>query len=267
MPRRRMIDPFFYTDPKVGKMSRDERSLILGCISQADDEGRIQGDPAFLKSQIFKYDKDLDDTAVQQLRDTCLEKMKSWPATHPYRLILYSNSGDDYIFFPNWGATNRPSHPTKSQLPPPPPELLPIFSGAKPEELPTPAGGSPSQSRLGQSSLGQSRLGKGSSGEVREDFTKFLDSEKDLTDFLTTTLERYLPRGALWMLEVLKEFWYQAVGKPMDGPVYELTLGAVRKHPPPVLARAFVKAAKYKGGKYDSRKYLAKILEEQAGRK
>jgi len=119
----------------------------------------------------------------------------------------------------------------------------------------------PSQSRSGQSSLGKVSLGKVSA--VQEDFTEFLDSEKDLTDFLTKTLEKYLPRGPTWAAEVLNRLWEQALGKRMAQPELALTLDAVRKYPLAVLARAYVKAVKYQGGKYSPRKYLDKILREK----
>lgn len=254
MPRRRMIDPFFWNDRKVGKLSRDGRSLIVGCVGQADDDGRLQADPAFLKSAIYKYDDDLDPTAVKELRDKCLSEMSTWPPTHPYRMVLYQSSDEEYIFFPSWNATNRPSHPSKSQLPPPPPESLPIFSGIPPEELPKP------------SALGQVSQVKGSIGQVsavQEDFRKYLDSEKDLTDFLTTTLTKYMPRGPTWTVEVLQQLWVQALGDRMKSAPLEVTLMAAKTYPVPVLARAYTKAVKYRGGKYNTAKYLEKILKEQ----
>jgi len=257
-----MMDPFFWSDHKVGRLSRDERTLIGGCMGHTDDKGRLEANPAYLKAMIFKYDDDLDIAAVKELRDTTLQKMGSWPANHPYRMLLYSNAGEEYIFFPNFNATNKPSHPTESQLPSPPPDKLPIFSGGKPEEPQTPSGESPSQVRSGQSSLGKVRVGQFRG--VQEDFTKFLGSEKDLTDCLTQTLENYAPQGPVWLLEVLKKLWQQAIGDPMPQAVFDFTLGAVKKYPLPVLARAYSRAVKYKGGKYSSYKYIEKILEEQA---
>ena len=261
MPRRRMISPEFWTDRKIGYLTRDERGFIVGCIGQADDEGRLQADPAFLKAEIYKYDDDLDSAAVNELRDSCLTKMKTWPSNHPYLMAIYINSDEEYIFFPNWDDIQKPSHPTKSKLPAPPPELLPIFSSASRETIERPSRETPSQSSLGQSSLGKVSLGQSSA--VQEDFTKFLDSEKDLTDFLTTTLEKYMPRGPAWGVEVLNILWKQALGEPMDQLVFDVTLDAVKKYPPAVLARGYAKAVKYQGGKYSSWKYLEKILKEK----
>lgn len=272
MPRRRMIDPFFHNDPKVGKLSLAERALIIGSICQADDEGRLQGDPAFLKSEIFKYDKDLDNITVLNLRNDCLQKMQSWPVTHPYRILLYSNSDEDYLFFPNWTATNRPSHATKSQLPTPPPELLPIFSGTSPEPLTNPPAKAQAslsrtspESLTNSSALGQSRSVKSSIGKVSVvDFTKIVD-EKELTDRLTDLLVSAAagPSPRVHEAEVLKQFWQQVLGEEMNSTIFQFTFKVTQDYPPAVLARTYAKAVKYKGGKTGSYKYVDVILREE----
>ncbi len=276
MPRRRMIDPFFWNDRKVGKLSRDGRSLIVGCVGQADDDGRLQADPAFLKSSIYKYDDDLDSTAVKELRDKCLSEMATWPPTHPYRMVLYQSSDEEYIFFPNWNATNRPSHPSKSQLPPPPLESLPIFSGTTPEELSKP-------SALGQ--VSQVKVSIGQVSAVQEDFTKFLDSEKDLTDFLTTTLAKYISAGRVqvlaaeggrelpaeteatvrmnWGSPVLKKCWEDGVGEKIPNAIFDGARKALKQYPLEVVAKAFAKGVRYKGGKHKSWKYIQTIIDEE----
>ncbi|GAI25661.1 unnamed protein product, partial [marine sediment metagenome] len=48
---------------------------------------------------------------------------------------------------------------------------------------------------------------------------------------------------------------------------FALTLDAAKKYPPDVLAMAYVKAVKYRGGKYSSWKYLDKILKEKMEKK
>ncbi len=276
MPRRRMIDPFFWNDRKVGKLSRDVRSLIFGCVGQADDDGRLQADPAFLKSAIFKYDDDLDTAAVKELRDNCLSEMLTWPPTHPYRMVLYQSSDEEYIFFPNWNATNRPSHPTKSQLPAPSPELLPIFSSASPENSTRP------------SALGQVSQVKGSIGQVsavQEDFARVSDSETDLTDLLMTTMTKNISAGraqaavglegqplppeteatvrANWGIQVFKKCWKDGVGGDMPTAIFEGASKALRQYPLEVVAKAFAKGVRYKGGKHKSWKYIQTILDEE----
>lgn len=277
MPRRRLIDPIFWNDRKVGKLSRDERSLITGCLGHADDEGRLQGDPPYLKATIFKYDDDLDTSTVQKLRDSCLEKMQSWPYNHPYRMTLYINSEEDYIFFPNWESTNRPSHPAKSQLPTPPPEALPTSSGNTPEELATP-------SRLGQVSQVKESLSQVSA--VQDDFTNL--NESDLTERLMKTMTKNISAGrgrvlaslvadqlrdeqelsvkVNWGFEVLKKCWQDCVGGQMPQVIFEGTHKALKLYPLELVAKAFAKGVRYKGGKHKSWKYFQTIIDEQLER-
>ena len=73
-----------------------------------------------------------------------------------------------------------------------------------------------------------------------------------------------MPRGPAWLVEVLQQLWVQALGNRMKASALEITLMAVKEYPPPVLARAYARAVKYKGGKYDTAKYLSQILKEKA---
>lgn len=268
MPRRRMIDPEFWDNTEVAKLTRDERLLLLGCLNNADDDGRLKAHPAYLKAAIFMYDNDPDPTRIDKLKQSMLKKMANWRKDNPWCLQPYQNSGENYLHFPSWFEHQKPSHPAKSKLPAPPIELSRAThpSGQK-ETRPTPAAhqkesrATPSQSSLGQSSQGEVSIGQVSA--VQEDFTKFLDSEKDLTDFLTKTLEKYLPRGPSWLVGVLNKLWEQALGKSMKDPEFTLTLDAVRKYPSAVLARAYVKAIKYSEGKHSPARYLDKILKEK----
>jgi len=252
MPRRRMIDPDFWNDSRVKKLPPTERLLFIGMISQADDEGRLLSDPAFLRSKIFPY----DDFTLEDITAMLTHILQTNP-----NLQLYENSGEKYLYFRKWPRYQKPSHPQPSKLPKPP-ELQESIQEPVPEQDQPETRTIPSQVRSGQSSLGKVSLGKVS--VVQENFTEFLDSEKDLTDFLTTTLEIYAPRGPAWLVEVLQKLWTQALGDRMKGASLDITLTAVKEYPPPVLAIAYAKAVKYRGGKYDTAKYLQKILKEKA---
>lgn len=111
MPRRRMIDPDFWTDSKLGKATRDERLLFIGLFSNADDEGRIMADPPYLKSIIFPYDDDITSSHVREMRDH-LAQINS-------NVILYQNSGEDYIQLKQWDRHQKPRYPKSSKFPPP----------------------------------------------------------------------------------------------------------------------------------------------------
>lgn len=139
MPRRRMVDPDFWNDSRIKKLSFTERLFFLGMINHADDEGRLLADPAFLRARIFPYDDfSLEDTRV--MLDHILK-------INP-NLQLYQNDGENYLSFRNWSRYQKPSHPQPSKLPPPS-----QFTESPHHEDGEIPGTSPSQDRLGRDSL------------------------------------------------------------------------------------------------------------------
>jgi hypothetical protein len=111
MARKRMIDPSIWTDVKIGSLSRDERLLFIGCFSNADDEGRLPGNPAFLRSVIFPYD-DLSITEVRQMRDRIAATCKNF--------VTYAVDGNEYIAFRKWREYQSVRYPQPSKYPAPP---------------------------------------------------------------------------------------------------------------------------------------------------
>jgi hypothetical protein len=258
MARRRMIDPSIWDDPDVAKLDHTGRLFFIGCFSNADDEGRLLASPAYLRSIIFKYD-DLTLDQMKEIRDKVTQTCEN--------LVLYENGNTQYLAFTKWRDYQSPSHAKSSRIPQPPPgvtlhEILHPEDG-EPHETLRPEDGEPHET--GRPSLGQSSLGKVSIGkvsQVEEDFSKV--NEKDLTDFLTETLEKYRPRGPGWLTEVLCKFWQQSIGERMKQEVFTRTCEAVKTYSSAVLARTYVKTVKYRGGKYGSWKYLDKVLNDQA---
>lgn len=261
MPRRRMLDPDFWSDGRVKHLTPIERLFFLGIVSHADDEGRIQANPAFLRSIIFPYD-DFTLDQIAEMRTHILE-------TNP-NVLLYTNSEEEYIYFKKWSRYQKPSHPQPSKLPKPL-ELQesvqePIQESVPeivPEQNQPHTGTIPSQVSQGQSSQGKERLVKGQVRAVQEDFTEFLDNEKDLTDFMTTTLTKYMPRGPTQLMPVIKKLWLQATGLEMSGLVFQLIYSALKNYPMPVLAKSLVKAVKYSPGKTKPANYIQAIFDEQ----
>jgi len=188
-------------------------------------------------------------------------------------LLSYQNSALEYLYFPNWFAFNKPSHPTASKISAPPPRA--DSSGETPEVLPSPSREA-TEVLPSSSALGQVRSGKDREGKVRvtqEDFKKYFNSESDLTDFLMTKLTGSMSaarqtgaHGEQWAITVLEEFWNQAVGKMPSG-IFMGGLDALKKHPIEVVAKAFVKAARYQGGKHQKWKYIQTIIDEEVGKK
>ena len=219
--------------------------------------------------------------------------MQQWPAESLWRLGRYENCGSDYLYFPNWYEQQKPSHPSPSKLPAPPDGAsrnphanLTKTSGEAPETLTSP-------SLLGQSSLGQVSIVKSSLVEIHEDFRKFSGNENDLTDYLTKTMKKYIAVGreralsasgglggggpgelppekeaftrAQMGILVIEQFWNQLVGK-IPSSLWQGGHEALKKYPVEVVARAFVKAGRYEGGKHKSWKYVQAIIDEQRGK-
>ncbi|MBC8274950.1 MAG: hypothetical protein H8E40_08280 [Chloroflexi bacterium] len=275
MPRRRMIDPGFWTNLEVNSLSYQGRMLLLGCMGNADDDGRIEAHPSLLKSRVFIFDNEQTPDTVEALLHQVLDTMKSWHSYNPWLMESYQNADATFLYFPNWKETQRPSHATKSKLPAPPttPEDSERTSGEPPEDSERTSGDSPSQSSLGQSSL---VLGLGQSSAVPEDFAKF-DSHDDLTDFLTTTLKKSVSAAAArpgqevsdalrvnTAVSVLKKCWLDTLGDKMPSPVFDGARKALQEYPMELVAKAFAKGLKYKGGKHKSWKYFQAILEEES---
>jgi len=111
MARQRFIDPGFWVDPTIGKLTPVERLFFIGCFSNADDEGRLLGAPAYLRSIIFPYD-DISLDEVRTMRDRVVSACRN--------LVLYEVDGVEYLAFLKWTRYQKPKYPKPSKLPPPP---------------------------------------------------------------------------------------------------------------------------------------------------
>lgn len=128
MARKRMIDPGFWTDEKLGTCSRDERLLFMGLISNADDDGRLPGHPALLKSMIFPYDYDITPEDVEKWAQNLFKKQL---------IAIYKANGQTYIWVCNFSKHQSIKKKTDSKLPAPPDD--PFGNGGEhiPHQLPT----------------------------------------------------------------------------------------------------------------------------------
>ena len=125
MPRRRMIDPEFWTDSKMAKATRDERLLFIGLFTNADDVGRIMASPTYLKSIVFPYDDDVTPSDVKKMRDHLIH-------VNP-NVALYKNADDEYIQLRQWERYQKPRY-TKPSKYPPPTACTPKDEGLQPSE-------------------------------------------------------------------------------------------------------------------------------------
>ncbi len=109
MARKRMIDPSFWTDEKLGECSIQERLLFMGLISNADDEGYGRANPKLLRSLVFPYD---------DLRASDLEKWLSHLGGLKL-VVLYTVNGQAYYYLPSFTKHQTINKPTKSDIPKP----------------------------------------------------------------------------------------------------------------------------------------------------
>jgi len=262
MPRRRMIDPTFWIDPDVRKLSLEERLLFIGCISMADDEGRLLGSPEYLKAQIFPYDPKISVGKVKRWRDNIAKNLKNF--------LLYDNSGVEYVAFIKWSYHQKPSHPKSSKLPPP--QFSESNQIRKFQESIAESGEESFQEsdtellypRSGQSSQDKDSIDQYNRAQLSESLSglNFRNkSDNDLIDYLTTSLLEYVPRGPAWGTEVIIQFWQQCISEP-DSVITEGALYTVKQYSPKVIAQALVKTKNYSAGEHHTWKYVDAILKE-----
>lgn len=110
MPRKRMIDPSFWTDEKLGECTIQERYLFMGLISNADDEGYGRANPKLLKSLLFPYDDGLRTSDLQKW----LSRLGGFKM-----VVLYEVNGQAYYYLPNFIRYQTINRPTKSSIPKP----------------------------------------------------------------------------------------------------------------------------------------------------
>ena|GEM_PF-3510650 len=111
MAKQRFIHQEFWTDPTIGKLSPTDRLFFIGCFSSADDEGRLLGEPSYLRSVVFPYD-DVTISDIRAMRDRVVATCKN--------LLFYTVDGVDLLAFRHWSRYQNPRYPKPSRFPPPP---------------------------------------------------------------------------------------------------------------------------------------------------
>lgn len=162
MARQRFIWPDIWTDPTVARLEPLAMLLFIGCFSNADDDGRLLGDAAYLKSTVFPY-QPLTVEEVEKCRDAMLSQCPT--------IERYDVQGLTYLAFKRWTAHQKPKYPKPSKLPPPPG----FKKRRRPRLSQNPSGndsGNPSGTPSGNDSgetgprVGQGRAGLGSKGST-----------------------------------------------------------------------------------------------------
>lgn len=109
MARKRMLDPQFWGDKNINKLTIAARYMFLGIISNADDDGYIEAELSQLKRLIFGFDFDKD-VEIEE----AYNQLKSYKNLH-----FYEVDGDVFAHLVNWEEyqTQREERRVISKLP------------------------------------------------------------------------------------------------------------------------------------------------------
>lgn len=113
MARKRMIDPSFWRDEKIGQCSFMERLLFEGLWTFSEDNGVGRANPLLLKADIFPYDASLREADITK----SLDKLSSLGL-----ILLYEIDCQKYYYINNFKKHQTINKPTPSALPEPLPE-------------------------------------------------------------------------------------------------------------------------------------------------
>ena len=110
MARKRMIDPSFWRDEKLGEeFEFHERLMFIGLWTFADDSGIGRANPKLLKSDIFPYDEFSTDDIERMLAKMYQSNM----------ITLYEADGQKYYKVNHFSDYQTINRPTESKLPKP----------------------------------------------------------------------------------------------------------------------------------------------------
>src|SRR3990167_5060158 len=109
MARKRMIDPSIWADERFGRLSAEGQVMFMGMISNADDEGRLSGNAAYLGATIFPF-RGLTQKESSRIRDEVLKVMRS--------VKLYEVDGCEYLELSKFSQYQVINKPSRSKYPP-----------------------------------------------------------------------------------------------------------------------------------------------------
>ena len=129
MPRR-MIDGEIRKSASLARVSIEAGHVFVLLMTCADDQGRTDGDPLILRSELFPRRRDISDDHVEKLLDELLRE----GCLHRYVV-----GGDAFIHFPAWETYQRLRNRSKERRPDPAEHC----AGCNPEVAVLPLGFSP----------------------------------------------------------------------------------------------------------------------------
>lgn len=164
MARIRSIKPELRTSITVSMWPREVRYFFILLWGYFDDYGRGVDDELLIASDCFPRDRDVTPEVVDAWLETIAE---SGP------LCRYEVDGRNYLHAPNWREHQKPSHPTRSKIPPCPddePDDFKRWREANPQRLTRRSRKSREEfARDSPASPGPSPEGSGSGSEGAQD--------------------------------------------------------------------------------------------------
>lgn len=110
--QKRMVYAKMLSSHKLCQMPITARWLFIGTILLADDNGRLNGDPRYLRGQIFSYDQEITVEEVEKM----IEELVNSTVIHSYEV-----DGSRYLHHPKWSQYQhlRKDRMSRSQIPKP----------------------------------------------------------------------------------------------------------------------------------------------------
>ena len=102
-----MIAPNIWMSLHNQQLIFRQRLFFIGIISNADDEGRIKGDPLYLRAKIFPYDDLKVETILDDIKAVANEGL----------ITSYLHKGLQYIQINKWNDYQTINRPTPSKIP------------------------------------------------------------------------------------------------------------------------------------------------------
>ena len=124
---KRMVHQTLWASGQFSRLSQGARLLYIGLITMGDDDGRLKGAAALVRSNIFPYDDDIKVADVTKwLSEIEAQKL----------VVRYEIDGEAYYFHPKWDDYQhiREDRRRDSHIPAPDIEFLPATTKRQPKD-------------------------------------------------------------------------------------------------------------------------------------
>lgn len=103
------MKPEIHQDEAVGELSDSAFRLFIGLITQADDAGRLKGNPRLIGAQVWPYQPKAEEEVDEWLAELDRAGL----------ILRYAHAGRPYICLPSWNEHQRVDNAGRSRIPEP----------------------------------------------------------------------------------------------------------------------------------------------------